>query len=181
MVVLARTDVRRSGGRTRAGGEFDRLCEGGYSGVYAKRWFEFTIHYADYQITGAFSAGLNVIAIGDSIARGNENNLHTPNGTRYFGEGKAGGYTIFNLSAQYRVDKQLKFFAQINNLFDCKYNTAAQLGPNGFTANGSFIARPFPAVAGEFPVQQATFYAPGAPRTAWIGVRYQFDMPPTKN
>ena len=43
MVVPARTDVRRSGGRARAGGEFDRLCEDGYSGVYAKKWFEFPI------------------------------------------------------------------------------------------------------------------------------------------
>jgi len=137
--------------------------------------------YADYQITGAFSAGLNMITIGSSNARGNENGLHAPDGSVYLGEGKAAGYTIFNLSAQYKADKQLKFFAQINNLFNRHYNTAAQLGPTGFTANGNFIARPFPAIAGDFPVQQSTFYAPGAPRTAWIGLRYQFDMPPAKN
>ena len=133
--------------------------------------------YADYQITEAFSAGLNMIALDSSIARGNENGLHAPDGSRYLGEGKTGGYAIFNLSAQYRVDKQLKFFMQVNNLFNRQYNTAAQLGPTGFTANGNFIARPFPAVAGEFPVQQSTFFAPGAPRTAWIGVRYLFDIP----
>ena len=38
MVVLARTDVRRSSGRARAGGEFDLLLEDGYSGAYAKWW-----------------------------------------------------------------------------------------------------------------------------------------------
>jgi outer membrane receptor protein involved in Fe transport len=137
--------------------------------------------YADYQFTGAISAGLNMIAMGSSLARGNENGAHVPNGTTYLGPGKADGYTVFNFSAQYQADKQLKFFTQVNNLLNRRYNTAAQLGPTGFTANGNFIARPFPAIAGEFPVQQATFYAPGAPRMIWIGVRYQFDMPKAAN
>ena len=138
--------------------------------------------YADYQFAGGLSAGLNMIAIGSSFARGNENNLHRPDGVNYLGSGKSGGYALFNLSTQYRVDKQLKFFAQINNLLNRQYSNAAQLGPNGFTANGNFIARPFPATAGgDFPVQQSAFYAPGAPRTAWVGVRYQFDRPAAKN
>ena len=37
----------------------------------------------------------------------------------------------------------LKLFAQIQNLFDRQYATAAQLGPTGFDANGNFVARPF--------------------------------------
>jgi outer membrane receptor protein involved in Fe transport len=134
--------------------------------------------YADYNFGGGFSAGLNLIAMGSSFARGNDNNLHTPDGVNYLGSGRSGGYTVFNLNAAYQLDKQLRFFAQINNLFNREYNNAAQLGPNGFTANGNFIARPFPATAsGAFPVQQSAFYAPGAPRTAWIGLRYQFDAP----
>ena len=137
--------------------------------------------YADYQFTGAFSAGLNMIAIGSSYARGNENNLHAADGTTYLGAGKAGGYALFNLSTAYQVDKQLRFFAQINNLLNRRYETAAQLGPTGFTATGNFIARPLPAIGADFPLVQSTFYAPGAPRTAWIGVRYQFDMPRARN
>ena len=43
IIVPERTDVRRSGGCARAGSEFDRLCERGYSGGHAKRWFEFPI------------------------------------------------------------------------------------------------------------------------------------------
>jgi hypothetical protein len=68
----------------------------------------------------------------------------------------------------------LQLFAQINNLLDHHYYTAAQLGPTGFTAAGTFIARPLPAVGGEFPVVHATFYAPGAPATVWGGVRFKF-------
>ena len=44
------------------------------------------------------------------------------------------------------------FSSGINNLFDRRYYSGAQLGPTGFTATGSYIARPFPAISGEFPV-----------------------------
>lgn len=134
--------------------------------------------YADYQFSGAFSAGLNLVAVGSSFARGNENNQHTPDGTVYLGAGKSSGYAVFNFSTAYQLDKQLRFFAQINNLFNRKYHTAAQLGPTGISANGSFVAQPLPQTpSGAAPVIQSTFYAPGAPRTAWIGVRYLFDAP----
>ena len=137
--------------------------------------------HADYAFGGGLSAGLSLIAIGSSFARGNDNNLHAPDGVNYLGSGRSGGYAVFNLSTQYQVDKQLRFFAQINNLLNRHYSNGAQLGPNGFTANGNFIARPFPATAGgDFPVQQSAFYAPGAPRTAWVGVRYQFERPAIK-
>lgn len=133
--------------------------------------------HADYQFSGAFSAALSMIAVGSSYARGNENNRHTADGVHYLGPGKSGGYAVFNFSANYRAHRQLSFFAQINNLFDRKYSTAAQLGPTGITADGRFIARPFPAINGDFPLQQSTYYAPGAPRTAWVGVRYVVDAP----
>jgi hypothetical protein len=65
-------------------------------------------------------------------------------------------------------------FAQINNLLDHRYYTGAQLGPTGFTSQGIFIARPLPAVGGEFPLVHATFYAPGAPIGARGGIRFKF-------
>ena len=81
---------------------------------------------------------------------------------------------VFNLGARYQVQRRVQIVAQINNLFDRQYYTAAQLGPTGFTETGAFIARPFPAVDGEFPVAHATFYAPGAPITVWAGTRIRF-------
>ena len=62
----------------------------------------------------------------------------------------------------------------MNNLFDRRYYTAGQLGPLGFTDTGAFIARPFPAVNGEFPVRQGTFFSPGAPLRVWAGARVMF-------
>lgn len=66
----------------------------------------------------------------------------------------------------------LQLFVQVNNLLDHYFYTAAQLGATGFTAQGTFIARPL-AVGGQFPVD-ATFYAPGAPIGAWAGIRITF-------
>ena len=106
-----------------------------------------------------------------SYARGNENNRHQADGLYYLGPGTSPGYAVVNLGARYPVSRRLELFARINNLFDRHYYTAAQLGPTGFTDTGTFIARPFPSVGGDYPIVHATFYAPGAPRGAWGGAR----------
>ncbi len=130
--------------------------------------------YADVQVTSAFSLDLDLIAVSRSYARGNENNRHEPDGTYYLGPGDSPGYAVLNLGATYRLKPWVYVVAQLNNVFDNHYYTAGQLGPAGFTESGAFIARPFPAVNGEFPVRQATFYAPGAPRKVWVGTRFKF-------
>jgi len=130
--------------------------------------------FANVQVTSALSLGLDVIAVSSSYARGNENNLHQPDGTYYVGPGSSGKYAVVNLGAGYQLRPWLQLLAQINNLFDQQYYTASQLGPVGFTTGGAFIARPFPAVNGEFPVRQATFLAPGAPIRMWFGTRFTF-------
>jgi outer membrane receptor protein involved in Fe transport len=95
-------------------------------------------------------------------------------GGYYLGSGRSPGYAVANLGARYDITKWLQFFGQINYLFNRQYVTAAQLGPTGFTSTGAFIARLFAAVDGDFPVVHATFYSPGAPRSAWGGVRIKF-------
>lgn len=131
--------------------------------------------FAEAQLGRDFSVGLDFHGVSGSLARGNENGGHQPDGVYYLGPGRSAGYGVFNLSASWRPTGGLKFFAQVNNLFDRKYSTAAQLGPTGFDANGNFVARPFPQNAeGEFPLRHSTFYAPGAPRTVWLGLRYTF-------
>jgi outer membrane receptor protein involved in Fe transport len=129
--------------------------------------------FADFQATSKFSVGLGLLALSSAYARGNENNLHQPDGQYYLGSGKSPGYAVVNCGARYQIHRRLEIFAQINNLFDRRYYTAAQLGPTGFTAEGNFIARPFDAVNGEFPVAHATFYAPGAPQGVWGGIRFK--------
>jgi hypothetical protein len=72
------------------------------------------------------------------------------------------------------VNRWLQVIGQINNVFDRRYYTTAQLGPAGFTDADAFIARPLPAVDGEFPVQHSTFHTPSTPVTFWIGTRFKF-------
>jgi len=81
---------------------------------------------------------------------------------------------VVNPGARYQVHPHVQFFAQVNNLLDHRYYTAAQLGSTGLTPQGTFIARPLPAVGGQFPTVNATFYAPGAPIGAWAGIRASF-------
>ncbi len=130
--------------------------------------------YADIQVTSKFVIDLGMLAMSSAYARGNENNLHEASDPYYLGPGTSPGYAVFNFGARHQVNRWLQLFAQINNLFDRRFYTAAQLGPTGLTGSGNFIARPFPAANGAFPVQQGTFFAPGAPRGAWGGIRFSF-------
>jgi outer membrane receptor protein involved in Fe transport len=130
--------------------------------------------FADFQVTSKFLVDVGLMAFSGSYARGNENNLHQPDGTYYLGPGRSDAYVVVNLGARYQWNRRLQFYVQVSNLFNRQYASAAMLGPTGFTNTGSFIARPFLAIDGEYPVQRATFYAPGAPIGAWGGVRLSF-------
>jgi outer membrane receptor protein involved in Fe transport len=131
--------------------------------------------YAEYPVTATLSLHGDVIAVEGSYARGNENNEHEADGTYYLGPGSTSGYAVLNFGADWQAAEQVHVFLQVNNAFDREYASAAQLGSTGFTASGTFQARPFAANSrGERPLVQSTFFAPGAPRTAWLGVRYQF-------
>lgn len=128
----------------------------------------------EWQLNQALSFSMGMLAVSGSTARGDENGQHQPDGTYFTGSGKASGYALFDLGARYRANRQLSVFAQINNLFDRAYATAAQQGATGFTSDGNFIARPFSSIGDNTSLINATFLAPGAPRTAWVGVRYEF-------
>lgn len=132
--------------------------------------------FAGWDVAEQLSVNLDLISIGSSFARGNENNAHQAAAPFYLGPGKTGGYTVVNLGVEYRPLQTLQLFAQVNNLFDREYYTGAQLGSTGFNENGAFVASPFagPIVDGEQPLLGTTFLAPGAPRAYWLGVRFSF-------
>ena len=127
--------------------------------------------FADLQATSKLTVNIGLQSLSSAYARGNENNEHQPDGRYYLGDGMSPGYTVAQLGARYRLHPRVELFARVNNLFNRRYATAAQLGVTGFTAEGNFIARPFAPVDDEYPVQHATFLAPGAPRAAWGGIR----------
>jgi outer membrane receptor protein involved in Fe transport len=120
----------------------------------------------DFRITDAWSIGATLLAFSEQYVHGNENNLHD-------GEGEVDGYQVINLTTRYQIGRQWQLFARINNILDEEYATAGILGENSFDAAGAFL----PDTADW---EDETFYAPGAPRAAWIGVKYQLGKTPRR-
>ena len=133
---------------------------------------------ARYAVSERLNVGGDAIALSGSYVRGNENNDHQRGGL-YQGSGKIGGYALFNLTTDYRINRQWLVFARVNNLFDREYATAGMLGANPFDANGTLRTdgeSANGAVNGRRSASVGeTFLAPGAPRTGWVGVRWEFE------
>ncbi len=132
--------------------------------------------YAEWQALPSLSLSADFSYTGDSLARGNENGLHRPDGIYYLGEGGIGGYAVLNLGGEWKATSALTAWAQIDNLLGRRYATASQLGAVGFDPTGRFISRPFagPVIDGERPLLHSTFIAPGQPRHFTVGLRYRF-------
>ena len=133
--------------------------------------------YAHWDINPRLGLDADLLVVGGAYARGNENNLHQPDGLYYLGTGRSGGYGLLNVGAEWRATRQIELFLQVSNLTDRRYATAAQLGATAFNANGGFVARPFstPVIDGERPLRHSTFLAPGAPRSLLLGLRLRLD------
>ncbi|WP_332670876.1 TonB-dependent receptor [Aromatoleum sp.] len=116
----------------------------------------------------ALRVGADLVAYSSRYVRGNENNRHRPD-AEFGGRGKVPGYAVVNLNADYRLARGWTVFGRIDNVFDRRYATAGALAENPFVGAGSAFATD--------PEQwrHEQFIAPGAPRSAWIGVRYAWN------
>jgi outer membrane receptor protein involved in Fe transport len=135
--------------------------------------------FAVYQATKKLAFDLDEVVVSSSYARGNENNAYQADGTYYQGPGVSPGYAVTNFRAHYDLTRHLQLAVQIDNVFDHHYYTAAQLANTGLSANGTFLARPYPEYttgpeAGNYPLQSVTFFTPGAPRRAWVELGFKF-------
>jgi outer membrane receptor protein involved in Fe transport len=116
---------------------------------------------ADWAVTPNLFVGANLLTSAGTYARGDENNADV--------NGQLPGYTLVNLDGRLLVSKRFEVFARVNNVFDRRYSNFAVVGENFF--NGP--DRTFGPAAGVDP-QAEQFRGPGAPRGAWLGVRYSF-------
>ncbi len=145
-----------------------------------------------YQATDKWRIGLTMVAHSWSYARGNENNKHrggtfqeivvsdNQGGTKtvrrnFNGDGKTPGYAVFNLNTSYDFGNGWLANLTINNLLDKDYFSASRLDINPFSPsiNGTIGASGFNYNSNEW--QSTTFVAPGAPRAAWVTVKYDFN------
>jgi outer membrane receptor protein involved in Fe transport len=129
-----------------------------------------------YAMTPNWTLGSNVNAFSDVYVRGNENNAHdgvTQNNEQetVLASGKLAGYTVVNLDTRYKLNNSgWQVFAKANNVFNKKYATGGMLGENWFDVAGGVA--PYSG-SGE----PDRLIMPGAPRAAWVGVRYDFGKP----
>ena len=120
--------------------------------------------FANYRLNDKLNIGANTFTASDSLLRGNENGLDS--------RGSIAGYTLLNLTATYKIQPEWLLFAKVNNVFDKEYFTSGTLGMNAYNTDGTHKMNATTANASQA-VSEA-FVAPGAPRAAWVGVRYVF-------
>ena len=113
----------------------------------------------DVDASAALSLGANLVASSSSRLRGDENNQDA--------HGAVAGYAVVNLDARWKLARQVELFARVNNLFDRRYSNFGILGQNVF-ANAARSFDPANPVA-------EPFLGVGAPRGAWLGLRYAWD------
>jgi iron complex outermembrane receptor protein len=105
-----------------------------------------------YHFNEQFSVGADLIYNSDQVMRGDEANEMD----------KVDGYALVNLRASYKAGNNLLIFARITNLFDTDYENFGLLGEDpGETLPFLVDNRPL-------------FLGVGAPRGAWLGLRYRF-------
>jgi outer membrane receptor protein involved in Fe transport len=123
----------------------------------------------------ALRIGAELQAFSSQFARGNENNEHQAgtasdqfgNARDYSGAGSLPGYATLNLNGNLDLGGGWALFARVNNLFDKRYGSVAALAESPFDRQGGFTNN-------SDNWQRETFIAPGAPRAAWLGLRYRF-------
>ena len=136
---------------------------------------------AQFDVTPKWSIGSNVVYFSDQYVWGNENNRHVANtaacssseddplreNDAACGSGKIKDFTVVNLDSQYNFGGGWKAFAKAVNIFDHDYYVAGRLAETMFDARGGY---------GEEIKSRGVI--PGAPRAAWIGLRYEFGGAP---
>ena len=112
----------------------------------------------DFAASEAMTLGANLVANSSIRSRGDENNQDA--------HGVVPGYAVLNLDGVWRFAKNWELFARVDNVFNREYANFGILGYNVFPNPGrtfdpsNQVAEPFLGL--------------GAPRGAWIGLRYEW-------
>ena len=112
---------------------------------------------AEFAAASRFSGGLAVRYSSPLFARGDENNRDR--------NGPLPGLVSVGLDARYAVGAALELYARVDNLLDRSYANFGVLGRNVFTGPGGTFDGASP--------RAEQFRGVGAPRGAWIGIRYR--------
>jgi outer membrane receptor protein involved in Fe transport len=117
----------------------------------------------DYQLSERWLLSADAFGFSRQYVRGNENNAHQAGGA-FLGSGEVQGYGVLNLGARVQLERGWELFGKVSNVFDRQYASAGALGENPFSASGMFQTS-------SDDWHHETFYAPGAPRAVYVGLR----------
>jgi outer membrane receptor protein involved in Fe transport len=109
---------------------------------------------SDYRFANGLSIGLDVLSNGGQVLRGDESNQLD----------EVSGYATVGMRARYSINEKLEVFAKVDNLLDRDYESFGLLGEEP----GEL----------EVPITEdftnPVFLGAGAPRAAFLGIRYNF-------
>ena len=109
---------------------------------------------SDYLFTNSLNIGLDVLSNGGQVLRGDESNQLD----------KVSGYTTVSIRARYNISEKLEVFAKVDNLFDREYESFGLLGEEPGELEVPIIED----------LTNPVFLGAGAPRAAFLGLRYKF-------
>ena len=104
---------------------------------------------ATLHVTSALDVSIDVLHQTNQFLRGDEGNLTPP----------LPGFTTVNLGGEWRITPHVSLFAQIDNVFDTDYESFGLFGDASEVLGEEF--------------DDPRFVSPGAPRSAWVGVRWE--------
>ena len=99
---------------------------------------------------GRLSVGGNLLTTSNQYLRGDEANLLPA----------LDGFGLVNVSASYSLARNVSLTARVTNLFDSEYSTFGLLGEADEVLGDDY--------------EDPRFLSPGAPRAAWVGLRFSF-------
>ena len=109
---------------------------------------------SDYLFTNGLNIGLDVLSNGGQVLRGDESNQLD----------KVSGYTSVSIRVRYNISEKLEVFAKVDNLFDREYESFGLLGEEPGELEVPIIED----------LTNPVFLGAGAPRAAFLGLRYKF-------
>ncbi|MEN8259173.1 MAG: TonB-dependent receptor [Pseudomonadota bacterium] len=101
----------------------------------------------DVDVLSKWTVGLDMLYNSNQVFRGDEANLND----------KLGGYAVFNLRTEYRLNRYLTLFGKLDNIFDREYKTFGLYGEAEEVLGDGF--------------DDSRFIGVGAPRAGWLGFR----------
>ncbi len=109
---------------------------------------------SDYRFANGLSIGLDVLSNGGQVLRGDESNQLD----------EVSGYATVGMRARYSINEKLEVFAKVDNLLDRDYESFGLLGEEPGELEVPIIE--------DF--TNPVFLGAGAPRAAFLGIRYNF-------